>query len=96
MEYAVQTGVSLSTLRRYIKAGKIEYRIEKGRYLIGHSEPVAKPVEQPSAAAATGASSDRISSLERDLKKAREEIGELKTLIALYEEGISHPPQSPL
>jgi hypothetical protein len=102
MEYAVQTGVSLSTLRRYIKAGKIEFKVEKGRYLIAHGAPTAgpatKPVEYPGhvpAAAPAAPTSDLVSSLKSDLNKAREEISELKTLIALYEEGLSHPPSSP-
>ena len=34
LEYSVQTGVSLSTLRRYIKSGRIEFRLEDGRYLL--------------------------------------------------------------
>jgi hypothetical protein len=34
LDYSVRTGVSLSTLRRYIKAGKIEFKVEDGRYLL--------------------------------------------------------------
>lgn len=34
IEYSVKTGVSLSTIRRKIKSGSIQYRLEKGRYLI--------------------------------------------------------------
>jgi hypothetical protein len=33
-EYAVKSGVSLSTIRRKIKSHSIQYRLEKGRYLI--------------------------------------------------------------
>lgn len=33
-EFAVRTGISLSTIRRKIKANTIFYRLEKGRYLI--------------------------------------------------------------
>jgi hypothetical protein len=33
-EYAVKSGVSLSTIRRKIKSNSIPYRLEKGRYLI--------------------------------------------------------------
>jgi len=33
-EYAVKSGVSLSTIRRKIKSNSIQYRLEKGRYLI--------------------------------------------------------------
>lgn len=34
IEYSVKTGVSLSTIRRKIKSNRIQYRLEKGRYLI--------------------------------------------------------------
>src|SRR5690242_17272774 len=34
MDYAMKTGLSLSTLRRYIKAKKVPYRVENGRYLL--------------------------------------------------------------
>jgi hypothetical protein len=78
MDYAMKTGLSLSTLRRYIKAGKIEHRVEEGRYLLCLEGPLAS-------------SSDQMEKLQKDLQKAREEIAELKTLIALYEE---HPPGS--
>ena len=38
LEYSVRTGVSLSTLRRYIKAGKVEFKVEDGRYLLPLAE----------------------------------------------------------
>jgi len=33
-EYAVRSGISLSTIRRKIKNNSIQHRLEKGRYLI--------------------------------------------------------------
>jgi predicted site-specific integrase-resolvase len=76
MEYAVKKGVSLSTLRRYIKSDKIQYRVENGRYfLLDVEETPTHPSEQ------------RITELAKSLRSAQEEIAELKTLIALYEEG---------
>jgi hypothetical protein len=38
VDYAVLKGISTSTLRRYIKAQKIQYKIEDGRYLIKWDE----------------------------------------------------------
>jgi predicted site-specific integrase-resolvase len=70
VDYAARKGVSLSTLRRYIKANKIPYRLEEGRYLILSDE----------------------ADLRTELQRANEEIAELKTLIALYEE---RTPPSP-
>ncbi|MFN7685598.1 MAG: hypothetical protein ACK5QT_09325 [Oligoflexia bacterium] len=88
MEYATRNGVSLSTLRRQIKGGKIDSRMEAGRYLVWDSrDPSASPNKihpEPQ--------SSREAELESMLKKAREEIAELKTLLAFYEE---QPPTSP-
>ncbi len=89
MDYAVQRGVSLSTLRRYIKAQKIEYKLEKGRYFIRNSE--IKTQEGIPASAEFAALQDKTQLLENELHKAHEEISELKMLIALYENKI---PQS--
>lgn len=33
-EYALRTGVSISTLRRKIKSNSIEYKMDEGRYLV--------------------------------------------------------------
>lgn len=72
MEYATRNDVSLSTLRRHIKASKVRYKSEHGRYLIwddGDASPGAQMEE-----------------LKHQLQKAREEIAELKTLVAFYED----------
>jgi hypothetical protein len=95
VEYSLKKGVSLSTLRRYIKAGKLQYRVENGRYLLfdgdssgalaAASGAVGAPLSAGTAPEATqlGSETDR---LRIELKRAREEIAELKTLIAFYEE----------
>jgi len=89
MDYAAKNDVSLSTLRRYIKAGKVRFKIEGGRYLLWDESG-------PDAATARFAcdrsllqdrSVDvRLNRLETELKNAREEIAELKMLVAIYEE----------
>jgi hypothetical protein len=81
MDYAMKTGLSLSTLRRHIKAGKVRHKIENGRYLLWLEDDSRQ---------STDATPDS-QRLQRELQKAREEIAELKTLIALYEET---PPAS--
>lgn len=85
VDYAFENGVSLSTLRRHIKSGKILHRKENGRYLIFTEGNGVAP--GPAEAANL---KDRVSHLEGDLQKAREQIAELKTLIAVYEEGTSN------
>lgn len=79
MDYAMKKGVSLSTLRRYIKADKLKHRSENGRYLIWDDEVAAARVSMTTDS----------SSLERQLKKAHEEIAELKMLVAIYEEQLA-------
>ncbi len=101
MDYAMRRGVSLSTLRRYIKAKKVQYRVEKGRYLIldreGEENAETKnlalmsvPIQDPGESAQLQAA---VKKLQKDLRKAHEEIAELKTLIAFYEEK-SHSTRS--
>jgi hypothetical protein len=86
MDYAMQNGVSLSTLRRYIKAGKIQFKSEQGKYLILSSQPASHDWLTPSEFESDAAIEGRVSNLEVELKKAQEEISELKMLVAIYEE----------
>lgn len=86
MDYAMRTDTSVSTLRRYIKSGKVQFRLEDGKYFL----PLPK---KPSAAAktpSTPAAGDQARLL-KELQKAHEEIAELKTLIAFYEERLPQP-----
>ena len=46
-QYAIEEGVSISTLRRKIKSNSIEYRLDNGRYLIKSDE--AAPAADTSA-----------------------------------------------
>ena len=94
MDYAMLHGVSLSTLRRHIKARKIPFRIEGGRYLLPRDlesvdRAMAPSAVSPVAVASPGVSGGREQELERQLRHAQEEIAELKMLIAIYEETLS-------
>ncbi|MEO5970668.1 MAG: hypothetical protein ABIQ95_12130 [Bdellovibrionia bacterium] len=82
MDFASKKSVSLSTLRRHIKANKITYKIENGRYFLWDDETG----EEHSA---NNDSQNDINCLQLELQKAQEEIAELKTLIAFYEENTS-------
>ena len=96
MEYSMKKGVSLSTLRRHIKANKVEYRVENGRYLLfDDSEDDARMSVPPPRPQLTDSSalhmraptaSHEAAQLRRELQMAREEIAELKMLVDLYEE----------
>ena len=89
MEYAQRNDVSLSTLRRYIKANKVRYRSEKGRYLIWSDSEISS---LSSAFPSLGSpdidsiQSDSLSNLRLQLQRAQKEIAELKTLVAFYED----------
>lgn len=74
VEFAAEKGVSLSTLRRYIKANKIKWKLVDGRYLVCDS------------ADGFGQSISIVSKLEAELRSANQELAELKTLLAFYEE----------
>lgn len=50
IEYSVKSGVSLSTIRRKIKSNSIQFRLEKGKYLIRYE---ASPVTVAKAPAPT-------------------------------------------
>src|SRR4051812_8313781 len=87
MDYAMKNGVSLSTLRRHIKANKVTHKIENGRYLLWDGQHEL-PHEQKGVPEDKNA---ELMTLEKKLQRAQEEIAELKTLIAFYEEKVSHP-----
>lgn len=101
MDYAVKKGVSLSTLRRYIKAKKVQYQVDAGKYLLWDEEDDRASQQQGMASIAylhpqqvnaadftaiPHWATQRMEALEHELCLAKEEIAELKMLIELYEE----------
>lgn len=94
LDYAVMRGVSTSTLRRYIKAKKIEYKIENGRYLLLANVDARVPKLNPRAWDGVGvrpevSAYNRVQELEEKLMQAEEQISELKMLVAIYEEKLA-------
>jgi hypothetical protein len=87
LDYAIKNSVSLSTLRRHIKAQKVTYKVENGRYLLWDCEGR----EDVPPRELTPLPQDSLEMLRQDLRRAHEESAELTMLIALYEEKI--PPQ---
>lgn len=84
VDYAHKHQISLSTLRRYIKSGKLSFRKEEGRYLILDDQATHVPMQLEQQKRLIAEKVD--DPLERQLLQAHEEIAELKTLVALYEE----------
>ncbi|MBI2607003.1 MAG: hypothetical protein HYW49_13095 [Deltaproteobacteria bacterium] len=85
LDYAVLKGVSTSTLRRYIKAKKVEYKIENGRYLLRSDAPRTGSTQDFWNASST---QDGISVFQR-VRELEQEISELKMLVAIYEEKLA-------
>jgi len=54
IEYSVKSGVSLSTIRRKIKNNSLQYRLEKGRYLILFNDKNNNAARQPMPATDSG------------------------------------------
>lgn len=89
VEFSVKNGISLSTLRRYIKANKIPWKLLEGRYLVMDDGTFSAHRNQDSKSTLEANQSDvesRLKNLEGSLNAANEEIAELKTLVAFYEE----------
>lgn len=95
MDFAMKRGVSLSTLRRHIKAKKIRFKSENGRYLIWDEESSEEKVRWAGSSSsivsemetlATARNVRKIEELEQKLLRTQEENAELKMLVALYEE----------
>jgi hypothetical protein len=72
LEYASRFQISLSTLRRRIKANQIRFLLRDGRYFL------EAPIEKASV------------DFEQELRKAHEEIADLKSLLATYESLLYH------
>jgi DNA-binding transcriptional MerR regulator len=78
LEYAAQTGNSISTTRRYIKSGKIKSKQVNGKYLILCELREKKP-------------NNEFASYEKQIARQNREIEDLRTLIMLYESNFSSP-----
>lgn len=88
MEYAIKKGISLSTLRRHIKANKVKFKVESGRYLLWDlAQELATP-NHPAQHEYSKTLEYEVARLQREVSTYKEEIADLKTLIALYEEKI--------
>ncbi len=88
VEFSVQKGISLSTLRRYIKSNKIPWKLLDGRYLVMDDGTLSASKGDLKLGASNRPEDfdSRLKNLEQSLNAANEEIAELKTLVAFYEE----------
>ena len=89
VEFSVKKGISLSTLRRYIKSNKIPWKLLEGRYLVLDDGTFTAPRNHDprlNPGSSNPDMEDRVKYIEQALNAANEEIAELKTLVAFYEE----------
>ncbi len=90
VEFSVKKGISLSTLRRYIKSNRIPWKLLEGRYLVLDDGSFTAPRNHDQRAFSLSPNQEdmetRVKNVEQALNAAHEEIAELKTLVAFYEE----------
>lgn len=68
-EYALRSGISISTLRRKIKSNGIDFRMEEGRYLIRADEMVDDIPNTPFASHEIPAETKTAKNMEAELPK---------------------------
>ncbi|MFZ8934179.1 MAG: hypothetical protein ACO20H_01200 [Bacteriovoracaceae bacterium] len=84
IEYATVRNISISTVRRYIKANRIKNRLDRGKYLIylpRDSVSFIKKNNQQDLMAEN-------EQLKEQLRLMREENNDLKMLVDLYEKNM--------
>ena len=89
LDYAHQTGKSISTVRRYIKSEKVNCKLDEGKYYIWLDESNITNEKN---------NISEFEKIELELKKKEEEICELKMLVRIYEnkiQGREEPPALP-
>jgi len=98
LDYAHVTGKSISTLRRYIKSAKVEYKLEDGKYFILYRGSLQKPeLNQETRQEYNNFMIEE--KLKAELREKEDEITELKMLVKLYEKKLhtrEEPPALPV
>lgn len=83
-EYAAYKKKSISTVRRYIRADRVKYRDEGGKYFIWTKNYISQKSESERKQLSFKLEFERLKKENIDLK---EELAEVKMLIQLYEKG---------
>lgn len=92
LEYANYKGKSISTVRRYVKSGKVMKKEENGKYFIFVEDFTGNKIRKED--------NSLLEDLQIENKKLRNELAEAMMLIELYEQGRflntpSNPPEIP-
>lgn len=92
LEYASYKNKSISTVRRYIKANRVKFREDNGKYLIWVKNYVSNKSLEEKETLESKLELERIKKENIELKN---ELAEVKMLIELYETGHMLPKTLP-
>lgn len=84
-EYSTLKNISVSTIRRYIRSRKVNWKKEDGKYLIEVSDNDLISSHPQGDSLTIGLMKEEIKQLKSKLKIVQEENNELKMLVQLYE-----------
>lgn len=84
LEFAAYKKKSISTVRRYIKANRVKYKDENGKYLIWTKNYIPNQTAYEKEVLSLKLEMER---LKKENIEVKEELAEHKMLIELYENG---------
>jgi hypothetical protein len=94
VEYSAESGISLSTLRRCIKDGRVRFKQEDGKYWIWGDRKkaafAASSKKSPEYSARLEDWAMEVEALKLEVRHLQEEIAELKTWIAFSDREQHH------
>ena len=95
-EYSQFKSLSISSIRRYIKANRVKWKKKEGKYLIFVDAQKLKPVKENQEQELVSLRL-QVNDLQHKIKKLSEENDELKMLVQIYEskEKTKQPPLPP-
>ena len=84
LEFASYKGKSISTVRRYIKANRVKFKEENGKYFIWTKNYISSHTADQKVVIETKFELERLRKENQELK---EELAEARMLLELYEKG---------
>lgn len=90
-EYSEYRGISISTIRRYIKAEQVKHKFESGKYYIYVNDINLERYKNRKDENMLSLHL-KVKELESENRHLKEEIGELRMLISVYENANQPPP----
>ncbi|NBX75428.1 MAG: hypothetical protein EBQ92_02655 [Proteobacteria bacterium] len=88
IEYSIKSGVSLSTIRRKIKSNSIQFKLEKGKYLILFEVPMTDRAERPNSqmhSVSSEEAQDTIQKQKAKIRQLEQELNEMALLVQVLE-----------